>query len=109
MIKHIVLWKLKEHSEGKPKAENAVMLKRELELMTSRIKEIRKLEVGINFNSGQDAYDLALFSEFATKQDLETYQNHPEHQRVVAILRRLRETRVVADYEIPFIKETPDE
>jgi hypothetical protein len=107
MIKHIVLWKLKEHAEGKPKAENAAMLKRELESMTSRIPEIRKLEAGINFNAGQDAYDLALFSEFATKRDLDTYQNHPEHQRVVSILRRLRETRVVVDYEIPIHQGEP--
>lgn len=99
MIKHIVLWKLKEEAEGRSRLENALLLKGELESMTGRIKEIRKLEVGINFNTGQDAYDLALFSEFATKQDLDIYQNHPEHQRVVAILRRLRDTRAVVDFE----------
>lgn len=81
--------------------ENALLLKRELESMTAKIKEIRSLEVGMNFNDDQDAYDLVLVTEFARKEDLEVYQNHPEHQRVVAILRRLRETRVVVDYKIP--------
>jgi phosphoenolpyruvate carboxylase len=99
MIKHIVLWKLKEHAEGKSKAENARMLKRELESLPSAIPVIRKFEVGINFNPASDAHDLALVSEFATKEDLNTYQNHAEHQRVAGILKRLRETRIVVDYE----------
>lgn len=99
MIKHIILLKLKESAEGKPKSDNVLFLKRELESLASKIKEIRKLEVGINFNTGQDAYDLALISEFATREDLDTYQIHPEHQRVIAIIRRFRETRIVVDYE----------
>ena len=100
MIKHIVVLKLKDHAEGRSKAENAVLLKRELESLTLTIKEIRKLEVGINFNTVQDAFDLGLVSEFANKNDLEVYQNHPEHQRVAGLLRRLRESRVVVDYEM---------
>jgi hypothetical protein len=100
MIRHIVAWKLKENAEGKTKAENALMLKNELESLAAKIKEIRTIEVGVNFNSGQDAYDLGLVSEFATKYDLDVYQNHPEHQRVAGILRRLRETRIVVDYEM---------
>jgi hypothetical protein len=100
MIKHIVLLKLKENAEGKSKAENAVMLKHELESLTLKIKEIRKFEVGINFNTAQDAYDLGLVSEFANKNDLDAYQNHPEHQRVAGVVRRMRESRIVVDYEM---------
>jgi hypothetical protein len=100
MIKHIVLWKLKENVEGKLKADNARMLKRELESLPGKIKEIRTFEVGINFSTEQDAYDLSLIAEFANKNDLETYLNHPEHQRVVTILRRLRDSRIVVDYEV---------
>ncbi len=100
MVKHIIVLKLKENAFGNSKAENAQMLKRELEGMTRKIKEIRKIEVGINFNPGQDAYDLALIAEFADKKDLDTYQNHPEHQRVVGILRQHRDVRIVVDYEI---------
>lgn len=75
------------------------MLKRELESLVSKIQVIRKFEVGINFNPAQDAHDLALVSEFASKADLEAYQNHPAHQRVAEILKRLRETKIVVDYE----------
>ena len=100
MIKHIIVLKLKENAGGKSKAENAQMLKREFEGMTGKIREIRGLEVGINFNSTPDAYDMALTAEFATQKDLDTYLNHPEHQRIVAILRQLRESRIVVDYEL---------
>ncbi len=100
MVKHIVLWKLKEQAEGKSKSENAAKLKRELEALASKIKEIRKLEVGINFNTGQDAYDLGLVSEFASREDLDMYQKHPEHQRFVTIVRGLRDSRIVLDYEM---------
>ena len=99
MVKHIVVWKLKEQAEGRPKSENAILLKRELESLVPKIKEIRRFEVGINFNTANDAYDLGLVSEFANKNDLNVYQNHPEHQRVVGLLRRLRESRIVVDYE----------
>jgi hypothetical protein len=33
MIKHIVIWKLKEHAVGSPKIENARRMKTELEAM----------------------------------------------------------------------------
>ena len=104
MVKHIILLKLKENALGKPTAENARMLKREFLGMPARIKEILKLEVGINFNTGKDAYDSALIAEFANKQDLDAYQIHPEHQRVVGIIRQHRDVRIVVDYEM----EGPD-
>jgi hypothetical protein len=100
MIKHIVVWRLKESTGGKSKGENARMLERELNSLRGKIKEIRELEVGINFNPAQDAYDLALIAEFANKTDLDNYLNHPEHQRVVGILRQHRDSRIVVDYEM---------
>ena len=99
MVKHVIVLKLKESAGGKSKDENALMLKRELEGMKGKIREIRTLEVGMNFTRGQDAYDLSLIAEFADKKDLESYLNHPEHQRILAILRQVRDSRVVVDYE----------
>ncbi len=100
MIKHIIVLKLKEEALGKSKAENAEMLKREFEGMPARIKEIRKLEVGINFNPSEDAYDLSLIAEFANRKDLDIYQNHAEHRRVIGIVRQCRDQRIVVDYEM---------
>ncbi len=100
MIKHIIVLKLKDQAEGRSKADNAVLLKRELASLTLTIKEIRKLEVGINLNTGEDAYDIGLVSEFANKSDLDVFQNNPEHQRVAGLVRRVRESRIVVDYEM---------
>ncbi len=99
MVKHIVLWKLKDMAEGRSAQENALMLKGELESLRKKIKEIVFLQVGLNFNSSEAAYDVALYSEFKTKQDLLAYQKHPEHVKVAELVNKVREKRVVVDYE----------
>jgi len=68
MIKHIVMWKLKDFAAGSNKNENAVKIKTELEMLKSKIPEIKKLEVGININESETAYDIVLYSEFETKK-----------------------------------------
>lgn len=100
MIKHLVLWKLKETAEGCDKAENARRIKAELEALRGKIAEIKALEVGLNFNDSAAAYDVALYSEFENRQALDIYQKHPEHVRIAALVNQLREERVVVDYEV---------
>ncbi len=100
VIKHIIMLKLKENALGKSKTENARIIKRDLESLRSTIKEIRHLEVGIDVAGGPDAYDVALYSEFADKNALETYMNHPDHVKVGEFVRSVRESRIVVDYEI---------
>jgi len=100
MVKHIVLWTFKESALGKTKQENLKETKVLLEGLKDKIKEVKHLEVGINFNPGQHAYDLALNPEFLSKEDLLTYTNHPEHQKVVEHLGRVRDQRIVVDYEV---------
>ena len=48
MLKHIVMWKLKEFAEGKTKAENALIMKENLERLVGIVPEIISLQVGIN-------------------------------------------------------------
>ena len=100
MIKHIVLWTFKESALGKTKQGNLKETKALLEGLKGKIKEVKHLDVGINFNPAPHAYDLALYSEFSSKEDLLTYTNHPEHQRVVEHLGRVRAQRIVVDYEV---------
>lgn len=100
MIKHIVLLTFKESPEGKTKQEIIRETKALLERLKDKIKEIKHWEVGINFNPAPHAYDLALYSEFSSKEDLLAYTNHPEHQRVVEHVGRVRDQRVVVDYEV---------
>lgn len=66
MIKHIVMWRLKEFAEGKSKLENANIIKINLEDLKHRIDEVKLIEVGVNINNSQQAYDVVLYSEFET-------------------------------------------
>lgn len=99
MIKHIVMWKLKEASEGNSKLDNARIIKAQLENLKGIINEIIKIEVGINVVTGQGAYDLVLYSEFESIEALNIYQKHPEHVKVSEFVGKVREDRVVVDYE----------
>jgi hypothetical protein len=99
MIKHIVLWKLKEGVEGKSKQETAQELKRALEGLKGTVQEVQALEVGINFNPADTASDLSLYTEFKSREDLDKYQKHPEHLKVVELVKKLTVERRVSDYE----------
>lgn len=100
MIKHIVMWKLKEFAEGKDILENAKLIKLGLENLKNKIKQIRYIEVGINTNASEQAYDVVLYSEFNNVEDLNIYQNHPDHIKISDYIGKVREIRVVADYEV---------
>jgi hypothetical protein len=100
MIKHIVLWKIKESVDGKTKREAAKLLKEALESLREKVKEIQFLEIGLNFNPADISSDLSLYSEFKTRQDLDNYQKHPEHLKVAELVKKLTEERRVSDYEV---------
>lgn len=100
MIKHIVFWKLKEEALGNDKATNARLIKEKLEALNGRIEGLKKLEIGLDFAGGPMSADVALYSEFDTKEDLDFYQEHPEHKAVQAFVLDVRAERRVVDYEI---------
>ncbi len=100
MIKHIVMWRLLDSAEGKPKAENAVIIKNDLEGLKEKLDFLKAVEVGINFNDSEMAYDIALYTEFDSREDLDRYQNHEEHLKVAGYVRKVVSSRVVADYEV---------
>ncbi|NFM46603.1 Dabb family protein [Clostridium botulinum] len=99
MIKHIVMWKLKEFAEGKSKLENANIIKINLEDLKHRIDEVKLIEVGVNINNSQQAYDVVLYSEFENLEDLNSYQNHPDHVKVGEFINKVKEDKIVTDYE----------
>jgi len=100
MIKHLVLWKLKENAEGKTRQENALDLKAALEGLKGKVPEIQALEVGLNYNTADTASDLSLYSEFKSREDLERYQKHPDHLKVVELVKKVTQERRVSDYEV---------
>jgi quinol monooxygenase YgiN len=100
MIKHIVMWRLKDSADGASKEENAEKLKNYLEALKDKIREIRHIEVGINISGSDTASDVVLYSEFDSMEDLEAYLKHPEHQKIVSFVNEIRSERRVVDYEV---------
>jgi Stress responsive A/B Barrel Domain. len=99
MIKHIVLWKLKDFAEGATKQQNALKIKAMLEDMLGKIPGMLKLEVGLNFEKSSDAADISLYTEFESREALDAYQIHPAHMPAKKIIPLVRMERRVADYE----------
>ena len=94
MITHVVLFKLKDSS---PEAvEKAASVLRGLE---GKVPVIRSIEVGVDVLRSQRSYDIALTVRFATLEDLETYQTHPEHVKVAEYIAAVRDSAAVVDYE----------
>ncbi|OGR38028.1 MAG: stress responsive protein [Desulfovibrionales bacterium GWA2_65_9] len=100
MIKHIVMWTLKDEAEGAGKAANAQRMKELLSALTPLIPVIRELEVGVDVFAASPACDVILYTAFDTRADLDAYQAHPEHQKVVGFVKQVAASRSVVDYEI---------
>lgn len=100
MVKHIVFWKLKDEANGNDKAANAQLIKEKLEDLNGKVEGLVKVEVGINFLDSPANYDVALYSEVASKEALDFYQNHPLHQAVLPFVREVVSGRIAVDYEI---------
>jgi hypothetical protein len=98
MIRHIVVFKLKDYPSAVEKSQAVEILKSELLTMRSKISVIREFEVGINFNPHSFAYDVAINSVFENKEDLETYQEHPAHQAFIAFNRNYSVQKAIVDY-----------
>ncbi len=100
MIKHIVMWKLHSAAAGYSGAENAERIRDRLLQLPEKIPQIKHFEVGVNINRGDHAFDLVLYSKFRTLEDLQIYQNHPEHQKFKEFISDLRSEIHFIDYEI---------
>ena len=77
MVKHIVLFKLKEEAPAGKKLEAARAFKE---------------------NPGE-TWSIALYSEFDTLEDVKAYAVHPDHVAAGTLLAEVRESRACVDYE----------
>ena len=78
MIKHIVMWKLKEDVAK----ESLLKFKALLEAMQDKVEGLQTLEVGVNVVPLDAACDLVLYSEFDSMEALDRYQNHRDHLKI---------------------------
>jgi len=92
MVKHIVLYTLKE---GVDKKEAVKLIESVLVPLVGKIPGLNHLEVKLAFNG----MDYALYSEFDSREALEAYAVHPLHQEAKTHFFHLLDSRVAADYE----------
>jgi hypothetical protein len=100
MIKHIVIWKLKDFAEGADRAANAVKMKAKLDACAKLVPGILKFETALAQPGLEATYDIVLCSEFADKAALDAYQDHPDHVAIKPFIGAVREARQCMDYEI---------
>jgi len=94
MIVHIVIFKF--HDENRE--SNLQRAKEMLEALPQKIDLIVSMEVGVNFDKSERAFDLSLYSKFKTKEDLAAYAPHPEHLKVVEFIKSVASESKVVDY-----------
>lgn len=95
MIKHIVMFKLKN-------AADAVKAKEMADKLQGVIPSLRKLEVVINSDKAPESnFELALICDFDDIDGLNEYQVHPEHKKFGAYISGIRAEggRACIDYE----------
>ena len=93
MIKHIVLYTLKE---GTNKTEAVEIIKNALEPLVGVIPGLRYMEIRQAYQGGMD---YALYSEFESKEALASYADHPAHQEAKGKFWHFLDSRCCADYE----------
>ena len=92
MVKHIVLYTLKEDVN---KAETVEIIRSVLEPLVGKIPGLLHLEVRQAFQG----MDYALYSEFESREALENYAVHPLHTEAKTHFAHFLSSRVAADYE----------
>jgi len=93
MVKHIVLYTLKEDLD---KDAAVKLIASKLEPLVGQIPGLLKMEVR-RCCAGSD---YALYSEFESAEDVPAYRAHPLHQEAKKHFHHMLATRVSADYQL---------
>lgn len=94
MIIHIVMFKFKDEN----KSSNIEEVTKRLNALVELIPTLKSMEVGVNFTLSERAFDLSLYSTFETKEGLDAYAVHPEHLKVVELIKSVTLESKVVDY-----------
>ena len=95
MLKHVVFVKFKKDVPESAIAE----IEKVLGELPDIIPEIMEFEFGRDVLRSERSYDFALVSEFENLETLQRYQVHPAHQKVVAKLKEVWDSRFVVDFQ----------
>ena len=93
MVKHIVLYTLKE---GVDKTAAVELIRSVLEPLVGQIPGLQKMEI----RRAYQGLDYALYSEFESAEALKNYASHPLHLAAKEHFWHMLDQRYSADYEV---------
>lgn len=98
MVKHIILWQLRDELSCQEKAEAKKGIKEGLESLLGKIEGLKEIKV---YTEGLDSSnaDVMLYSVFEDELSLKGYAAHPEHLAVAnGKVRPFTKTRLCLDF-----------
>lgn len=100
MIKHVILWQLKDELSAAQEAEVKKGIKEGLEGLKGTIPGLLDIKVQTEGLASSNA-DVMLDSIFANEEALKAYAIHPAHVEVAdSRVRPFTKTRMCLDYEV---------
>ena len=100
MVKHVILWQLKDEFSAEEKANIKAGIKVGLEGLQGKINGLVEIKVQTDCLASSNV-DVMLDSTFADEASLKGYAVHPAHVEVAdALVRPYTKTRACIDYEV---------
>ncbi len=100
MVKHVILWQLKDELSAEEKTSIKANIKSHLETLQGHIPGLLEIKVQCDCLPSSNA-DVLLDSSFTDEAALKGYAIHPEHVAVAdTYVRPYTKTRVCMDYEV---------
>lgn len=100
MVKHIILWQLKDEFSTEEKAAIKKEIKEGLEGLPGKIPGLLEIHVQTEALASSNA-DIMLDSSFADEAALKGYAQHPEHVKIAdGKVRPFTKTRTCLDFEV---------
>lgn len=99
MIRHIVMWTLRDYAGGADKAVNAAKMKALLESCRGVVPGMGRFDVATRQPGLEATCDVLLDSEFESRAALDAYQDHPAHRAIKPFIGAVRLSRQCFDYE----------
>ena len=100
MVKHIILWTLKEMDDSEKESVKAG-IKEGLENLKGKIPGLVDIKVITSGRLSSSNADLMLDSTFESEDDLKNYAKHPEHVAVAdGKVRTFTISRACLDFEV---------
>lgn len=100
MVKHIILWTIKDEYTAEKKCEIKKNAKRELEALVGKVPGLIELELHTEGLPSSNA-DMMLDSTLESVEALKGYQTNPDHVAAAnSFVRPYTDTRLCLDFEI---------